>query len=139
MQLAQVEETCLQVIQLGHGVCDGVHDGDSVLLGRGRGGALVLPVSEVGLRLRVDREQPGVQSARRNSERVEMKPPWNTEMVSYVPAEGVGTNFLLLGSQFAPEEPDYILVLWAETRHLEFARSNTTMMKTPPPRGGFYA
>lgn len=53
VQLAQVEETGLQVIDLGHGVADGVHDGDSVLLGRGRVGALVLPVSKVGLGLRV--------------------------------------------------------------------------------------
>lgn len=49
----------------------------------------------------------------------------------YVPAESIGTNFLPLGSQFAPEEPDCILVLCAETRHLEFAGSNTTMVKIP--------
>lgn len=51
-------------------------------------------------------------------------------MVSYVPAESIGTNFLPLGSQFAPEEPDCILVLGAETRHLEFVGSNTTVVKT---------
>lgn len=53
MQLTQVEETCLQIIDFGHRISNGVHDGDSVLLGGGRGGALVLPVSKVGLGLRV--------------------------------------------------------------------------------------
>lgn len=47
--------------------------------------------------------------------------------VSDVPGESIGTNVVLLGSQFAPEEPDCILVLGAETGHLEFVGSNTTM------------
>lgn len=58
VQLAQVEQARLQIVDLGHRVSNGVHDGDSVLLGGGGGGALVLPVSEVGLGLRVHIQHP---------------------------------------------------------------------------------
>lgn len=58
VQLAQVEEACFQIIDLGHRIANGVHDGDSVLLGGGGVGALVLPVSEVGLGLRVHTQHP---------------------------------------------------------------------------------
>lgn len=71
VQLAQVEETRFQIVDFGHSVSNGVHDGDSVLLGGGRVGALVLPVGEVGLGLRVHGEQPGLQKERKTRVRSE--------------------------------------------------------------------
>lgn len=127
VQLAQVEETSFQIIDFGHGVSNGVHDGDSVLLGGGRGGALVLPVGEVGLGLRVHGEHPGLQKERKTwvvSEKVCVHESiWE---LSYTPAESTGSNGLSVGRHYSPEGPDGVLVLGAETRHLDFVGFNTT-------------
>lgn len=59
MQLAEVQETSFQVVEFGHSISNSSHDSHSVLLGRGRVSALILPVGEVSLGLRVHRQHPG--------------------------------------------------------------------------------
>ena len=58
VQLAEVQETSGQVVDLGHSIGDSGHHGDSVLLHRGGAGAQVLPVGEVGLGLGVNDQHP---------------------------------------------------------------------------------
>ncbi|KAG7223174.1 hypothetical protein INR49_015782, partial [Caranx melampygus] len=58
VQLTQVQETSFQIVEFGHSISDSVHHGDSVLLHRGRAGAQVIPVGEIGLGLRVDHQHP---------------------------------------------------------------------------------
>lgn len=59
VQLAQGQQTPLQVVDLGHGIGHSVHHGHSVLPDRGGVGAQVLPVGEVGLGLGVHGHEPG--------------------------------------------------------------------------------
>ena len=59
MQLAEAQQTSFQVVNFGHSLFNSTHHSDSVLLRGGRGGALVLPVGEVSLGLRVHRHHPG--------------------------------------------------------------------------------
>lgn len=53
MQLAEGEETCGEVVDLGHGFTDASHDGLTMLPDQGRTGAQVRPVREVCLGLGV--------------------------------------------------------------------------------------
>uniref|UniRef100_A0A8C2XBT6 Uncharacterized protein n=1 Tax=Cyclopterus lumpus TaxID=8103 RepID=A0A8C2XBT6_CYCLU len=58
MQLTEVQETRIQVVNFGHGLCNSTHHALSVLLHRLRSRAQVLPVGEVGLGLWVDHQHP---------------------------------------------------------------------------------
>uniref|UniRef100_A0A3B3B4H3 Uncharacterized protein n=1 Tax=Oryzias melastigma TaxID=30732 RepID=A0A3B3B4H3_ORYME len=53
VQLTEVQQTCCQVVDFGHGISNSSHHSLAVLLHRGRAGAQVLPVGEVGLGLGV--------------------------------------------------------------------------------------
>lgn len=58
MQLAEAQQTFLQVVDLGHSISNCTENDDSVLLDGSRSGAQVLPVGEVGLGLGVRHQQP---------------------------------------------------------------------------------
>lgn len=58
VQLAQVQKTTGQVIDLAHRLVNATHDRDAVLPNRSAVGAQVLPVGEVRLGLGVHHDQP---------------------------------------------------------------------------------
>ena len=76
VRLTEGQKTSFQVVDFAHSESNSVHHSDAVFLGRGRGGGLVLPVSEVSLGLRVRCQHPGWRKQAMD-QAVEMNQSWS--------------------------------------------------------------